>query len=235
MNKIKPLLWDSEFFNISCGRIIIDNKFEGWDELRDEIKLYDFISIQNVDNDIGRNEKISELGKAFLADINIQFSKKIKKGSKNENCVLYSCKDISKKDFSFIEVKRDDFIYSKFECDSEFKKLNGYRVYKEWIKNALNDNNKFFLIYEDEHPKAFILFSIYGETARIELIKVNKEYQKNGVATKMIKCLEYILNNKNINYLNVGTQVNNIGAVNLYHKLGFKEISHNSVFHLWNK
>lgn len=49
----------------------------------------------------------------------------------------------------------------------------------------------------------------------------------------MIESIEKFLADKNITKLRVGTQVNNIPAINLYHSIGFKEMSRTSVFHLW--
>ena len=80
---------------------------------------------------------------------------------------------------------------------------------------------------------AYILFNIDNNVGTIELVKVAKEYQGQHIATSMIESIENFLDDKNITKLRVGTQVNNIPAINLYHSIGFKEISRTSVFHLW--
>lgn len=236
MNIIQPLVWDTEFFNLKCGRVVLNGQFNEWGTLTDELDLYDFISIQNVDNEIETNERISELRGAFLADINIQFAKKVGKGIQYSTFDVYFAKDIPRKLLDSIKIEGSDFAYSKFECDKNFKALDGYKVYKEWIKNSLKSDNKYFLICEkDNEVISFILYSISEKNARIELVKVDKKYQSMGIATKMIRHLEFKLNRQKINELIVGTQVNNINAINLYHKLGFKETVHTSVFHLWKK
>lgn len=114
------------------------------------------------------------------------------------------------------------------------KKRNGYLVYSEWLKNACKDANKYFaLLMSKDNVCAYILFNIDNNVGTIELVKVAKEYQGQHIATSMIESIEKFLADKNITKLRVGTQVNNIPAINLYHSIGFKEISRTSVFHLW--
>ena len=238
---ITPLDWDTEFFNIRCGRTIIEDEeadISGFEEL---FKCYDFVSIQNVGNNINVNKAISQYTNAFLADINVQFEKKIICSSEqldnNEYCgfSLIKATDISHELCDKMMVEESDFKYSKFVCDLELKKRKGYLVYREWIKNACKDDSKYFVLFcENEKIGAYILFNVKDEVCTIELVKVNSEFQGRHIATFMIKKIENIMRCNNISTLRVGTQFNNIPAMNLYHALGFKEISRTSVFHCWN-
>ena len=58
------------------------------------------------------------------------------------------------------------------------KKRNGYLVYREWLKNACKDANKYFaLLMSKDNVCAYILFNIDNNVGTIELVKVAKEYQ----------------------------------------------------------
>lgn len=238
---ITPLDWDTEFFNIRCGRAIIEDEEIDISDFEELFKHYDFVSIQNVGNNIRVNKAISQHTNAFLADINVQFEKELicsnEQLDNNEHCgfSLIKAMEISPELCDEMLVEELDFKYSKFVCDPELNNRKGYLVYREWIKNARKDNNKYFaLFYDNKKIGAYILFNVKDEVCTIELVKVNSEFQGRHIATFMIKQIENIMRCNNISTLRVGTQFNNIPAMNLYHTLGFKEISRTSVFHCWN-
>lgn len=241
---INPLEWDTNFFHIKCGRAIIEDENIDFSNFKEQFSNYDFVSIQNVGNSITINKKIADYTGAFLADINVQFEKKLNINNRvssgivelNEDTEFQIMKatEVSAEMCEKMLVEEDDFKYSKFVCDPELKKRNGYLVYKEWIKNACADRNKYFIVLLDKGDvKAYILYSVNNGVCTIELVKVNKEFQGKRIATLMIKEIESIMANSSAVALRVGTQFNNIPAMNLYHTLEFKEISRTSVFHCW--
>lgn len=239
MNKniVTPLAWDTEFFNINCGRLVIDNQNIDMKILSESLENYDFVSIQNVNNDIGVNKKIAEYTNAFLVDVNVQFEKKlavVEEKYRDDEFVFFNAADVTDELFSQMIVEESDFAYSKFVCDPGLKKKKGFLVYKEWLNNARKENNKFFILLVDEGKVgAYILFSINDKVGTIELVKVNNEFKGKHIATHMVKKIEEYMSNNGVDYLRVGTQLNNIPAMNLYHSLFFKEISRTSVFHYW--
>ena len=86
---------------------------------------------------------------------------------------------------------------------------------------------------ETNEIQGFILFSIDKDSGTLELVKVNERYRGEGVCSQLIKKIENYLLSENVTDAHVGTQVNNIAAINLYHKLGYREISRTSVYHWW--
>lgn len=230
---IRKMDWDSEFFNIRCGKAVVETK-KDVELLIDESIDYDFVSIQNVDNKVNTNKLIAENTDAFLADINIQFIKTIELNNESDNdCIIISTKEAHEK--YNIEISEDDFNHSKFIEDENFRLRNGYKVYEEWIKNSIGEDNKFFAIQlsEKNDIKGFILFKIDWHSAVLELVKVNEKYRGEGVCSKLIREIENYVIYRGIRDIHVGTQINNIAAINLYHKLGYKEISRTSVYHWW--
>lgn len=237
MNTIEiiPLKWDTEFFGIKCGKVIMDESnccmscFDSSD--------YDFISIQNIGNCSTVNREIAIHTKAYLVDVNIQFEKEISPNKELQDSYKFSfvnSKEIEKKTLSQLTVEKDDYKFSKFVSDEEMNKRKGYQVYREWLKNACLEENKYFeLFIQNDCVGGYILFNINDNTSTIELIKINEEFRGKHIGTHMIQALEEFLSTKDVKHLRVGTQLNNIPAMNLYHFLGFKEKSRTSVFHLW--
>ena len=230
---IRKMDWDSEFFNIRCGKAVVETKKDVEILIAESID-YDFVSIQNIGNKVNINKLIAENTDAFLADINIQFIKTIELNNESDNdCIIISTKEANEK--YNIEISEDDFNHSKFIEDENFRLRNGYKVYEEWIRNSIGEDNKFFAIQlsEKNDIKGFILFKIDCHSAVLELVKVNEQYRGEGVCSKLIREIENYVIYRGVGDIHVGTQINNIAAINLYHKLGYKEISRTSVYHWW--
>lgn len=234
---ITPLDWDTEFFGLKCGKVIINSESDNMENILGKFKEFDFISFQNVGNSTGINKLISNVQGAFLADVNIQFEKTADKNSKDIplNIEIIPSQMIKSETLNQLDLEEDDFTDSKFVSDDNFKKRKGYLVYKEWLNNSVNYADKYFALYrENDKVEGYFLFRIVENQCLIELVKVNKAFQGKGIATSITDAIENFLMTKNVDMIKVGTQLNNIPAMNLYHRLGFKEIGRTSVYHLWN-
>lgn len=232
---IKKLEWDSDFFNLRCGKAFVETETNIAQLINESID-YDFVSIQNIGNKVNINKLIAENTDAFLADINIQFMKKLELSNESDNyCLIINTKEAKGK--YNLGITEDDFSHSKFIEDDNFRLRNGYKVYEEWMNNSTNDDNKFFAIQlsEENNIKGFILFKIELNSTVLELVKVNEQYRGEGVCSQLIQGIENYVIHRGIRDIHVGTQINNIAAINLYHKLGYKEVSRTSVYHWWLK
>jgi dTDP-4-amino-4,6-dideoxy-D-galactose acyltransferase len=79
----------------------------------------------------------------------------------------------------------------------------------------------------------FLLFSIKDNCATIELISLSSKAQGKGAGTKLISALNNFAHKKGVTAIKVGTQVDNIQAVNFYLKKGFTYNQRNAVYHYW--
>lgn len=237
---INPLEWDTDYFKVNCGRLVVDAEPFDMSDFERAARDYDFISIQNVGNSINVNREIARHTDAFLVDVNVQFEKDVAATFKNfeedYQSSIFKSVEIPDCLFDELNVDQSDFLYSKFVCDDKLNQRNGYLVYKEWLKNARNDKCKFFIVFKDKDSVgAYILFNIRDDVGTIELVKVNREFQGRYIATYLINEIERFLYYKQVKKIRVGTQLNNIPAMNLYHGLGFKEFSRTSIFHYWKR
>lgn len=235
---IKFLDWDTNFFGIKSAKIYL------YDELcNDDIKKikeivkekgYEFITIQNCGNIEQNNVLMANFEGAFLADVNIQFEKKLDRSKKIENKENVCIKEKYEKDENIVNIAKKAFTDSRFLIDSKLRR--GNEVYVQWVSNSFEKQNKFFCTYrEDKKTKGFILFSIEEDKKSIflELIAVDKDSKGKGIGTSLIKQLENFAIQNKIEYIHVGTQLNNLNAQNFYEKNGFKHIMNNSIYHWW--
>ncbi len=234
---IVPLPWDSEHFGIRCGKAVLRAPLPETlaEELKAELADYDFVSFQNIGNDVGVNRFLAQSTEAYLVDVNVQLEKEIGETPPSAGtCPIVYAQDLEERILAQMSVGENDFAFSKFVCDPEMKRRAGYRVYACWLKNAKNDPDKQFIFRTiDDAVTGFILFRIRERILTSELVKVNAFCQGQGVASGLLRELEAYAAAQACRRLQVGTQLNNIPAINLYHRLGYREVSRTSVYHLW--
>ena len=89
-------------------------------------------------------------------------------------------------------------------------------------KVTLNPFNKIIGYYINDLLVAFLDYSVMYEKIEINYIFVVNEYRRKNIAYNLIK---YIIDNYKFDNITLEVNINNINAINLYKKLGFKVIS----------
>ncbi len=167
--------------------------------------------------------------------MNVQFEKRVEKSSSNNSSIIITS-EVSRDESSILSIAKESFVFSRFFNDPNLRQEQSRLVYVKWVENSVKTPSKLFvLVKELESIKGFIIFNVNRNNgiATIELIAVDKDTLGKGYGRAMIKALESYLFNLNISHLKVGTQTDNIRAVNFYSSLGFDYIACNSVYHLW--
>lgn len=234
----KPLQWDTDYFGVSSARVnlngIVDEKAQK--EIMKFCKEYDFVTIANSDNIKENNYWIGNRTNAFLTDMNIQFLKVL--GDKldyqhEEN--TYVVNSVLSNE-QIVDIKKITFRHSRFFNDPKLPKEQVKNIYLYWIECALGQENKYFVILErDGNIAGYILFSMSGDNSIIELIAVDEKYRGQRVGKTLIHTMESFVIDRRIKKIKVGTQVNNIYAIQFYSGLGFKYTSCGSIYHLWRR
>ena len=191
-----------------------------------------FIDAKVNSQDVKTIIKLQELGFQCI-DINIQFYKKlsIPPLRKESSSLTYADK---KDEFLIRELSAKSFTKSRFYKDPNIKDSIASNIKKEWVANffrGLRGNS--MIVAKDKNKLFGFLLSLKKNECEtfIDLIAVNPMKRKLGIAKSMINFLfEELENNKEV--IKVGTQIDNIGAINLYTSMGFKILSSNFIFHL---
>lgn len=228
------LEWDTEFFGVTCSKAILNKplKQNEWNDLKERFNDYQFVSIENRNSEPVNAQFIGKNTSAFLADVNIQFIKKIVGVCEiSNNLVVHQA---LKRNDQIINIA--DFQYSKFTEDKELAKRGGEKVYQQWLVNSFEKQDKFYVLSFDENGEinGFLLHSYSENACVIELIAVSQNTTKSGIGTSLFRAVEFAALNRGINTIKVGTQVRNAGAINFYHKVGCKQVGCHQVYHLWN-
>ncbi len=146
---------------------------------------------------------------------------------KNKEYTRYKC---TLKTFEIIKLKLEDF----GKCDSIWD-LKENEEFTQNIYDELKSGNRLTFIYKDKKSKAFLgeisivfnkekLYTIKNTRIYLSRLIVKDTCRKKGIGTILCNyILEYC---KNLGYkeMTLGVNLDNYGAIKLYHKLGFKEI-----------
>lgn len=195
--EIIELNWDTDFFGVKSAKLNLNNEIneKEIEDIKNEIqeKEYEFITINNKNNNDKNNFMLQKLNNIFLADINVQFLKRIndtKEFQRNDKIKIENEFNYEKQ---LLEIAKENFIYSRFYNDKNLRKDKN--VYVEWTRNAFGKNDKYFCIYEQENNiLGYSLFSIEDNNIIIELIVINGKQQakrNRNIANKKYRGICY--------------------------------------------
>lgn len=236
---LRDLEWDTDYFEEKCGRVDLVNKIDN-----NDIKLIEkfigentFTTITNSKENSFNNNFIGEKLNAFLTDVNIHLKKTVVAGNvaKYENNI----KICNRRSYSqeMLDLADGVFKNSRFLNDINIPKEKAKGLYRQWVQNSFDKDEKYFITYKvKDKIVGFILFSANDdEEIVIELICVSYEHSGNGVGKKIMNRLELYALEHGYSIINVGTQIENINALNFYISYGYKIDDVKYIYHLWNK
>lgn len=227
---IKKLNWDSEFFGYKIG------KYSLKDLDKSDFKKFKIESDQYRLIYVFSKQKLDYQG-LDLVDTKLTFEKE----TKESNCL--ECDNLK-----LFELETDNFktleklalasgVYSRFKLDRKFKDNEYNRLYQEWIKNSVYGQKAMAIIIYKENNNILGFTTLERKSDSlldISLVAVDENARGKKIGTKLI---EYSTNHglkKGFNKIQVVTQQNNLPAVNLYKKCGFKIKSTEYIYHYWN-
>jgi ribosomal protein S18 acetylase RimI-like enzyme len=226
--------WDTKFFGVKSGKIKLFKSIntDQLKKLKYLITDYQFISIENLNSKTKNTKLLGEETNAFLVDTNVQFEKDLKLQTNNYKDIYI--KNSLPKNKEILNLSK--FEHSKFIRDRELFKRGGGKVYYYWLLNSFNKKDKYFAIFKNDNEviNGYILFSYKDDQCIIELISVSDDCRGLGIGSKLVQSVEHFVYNNGYKKIKVGTQTINHGAVNFYHKLGFKQKECHQIYHLWN-
>ncbi|MCX4167985.1 GNAT family N-acetyltransferase [Enterococcus casseliflavus] len=238
-NEIQYLEWDSHFFNKKVGKLILSKENQN-QFCENDFYRYDLIYIYNYQNDKEVNNFILEkFSNARLQDINVQLKRSSLNINENNSGIITDIKFIKEESIDLvISLSKGAFRYTRFFNDPLIPNELADIIYEQWLINSFkSEDSKMLGYYQNNILKGYILYKYENEKSiRIELIAVSKTSQNQGIASKLIDAMFYKVNEDlhHFEFL-VGTQLNNIGALNLYISCGFKILDISSVYHWWKE
>jgi len=176
----------------------------------------------------------------FLADILISLNKIEERESvvdikQPSNLIIEDVK--MEYEEKLVDITRSAYIYSHYYTDTLIHFEKAEKIYIEWIKNSLRGYaNKILVAKQNKHIVGYITCKVIpigkSRYGLIDLIAVRKSYQQKDIGLHLIlSALKWFSNHVRTVY--VTTQAQNIAAIRLYEKTGFRIVSSEATLHHW--
>jgi dTDP-4-amino-4,6-dideoxy-D-galactose acyltransferase len=227
---IRKLDWDSEFFGMKIGKIVIDND---WDfdpvsfsqEAADE--KYELVYIFKYQEMLPWDKVI----KAKIELIDIQLTM-VKKFNTAEYCnIPYEFRTVltaSERNECY-KIAEEISVVSRFFKEERIGISKTKELYRKWIDNSLNHNfsDGLFLYKESESISGIHLIKT-DNTNKIgycTLIGVDQRHKKMGVGRKLwLQSFGFWANESNVENIKAPVSLQNPDSVNFHLRLGFSKI-----------
>lgn len=169
-----------------------------------------------------------------LVDTNLQFIKPIEN---KVNKIGYTCIRFARSNDreQTVRLAASSFRYSRFHLDPVIPDAIANRIKESWVLNFFLKRRGDGMVISmiDNIVVGFIQFlKDNHNNIVIDLIAVNQQQQRKGIATDMIRYIETELGD--FYSILVGTQLSNIPSIIVYQNLGFRLIASYYVFHYHN-
>jgi GNAT superfamily N-acetyltransferase len=175
--------------------------------------------------------KLIESAGFNLIDTNIVFQKVCRADFKDaEDFDIFFASEIHRKGVA--AIAENSFEFSRFHLDDKISNHVANEIKHEWALNYFNRSrgDRMVIAMKKGRVIGFLQLIFYREKLIVDLIAVDKQIRKKGVAKKMIEFAQHHL--EQFETIQVGTQIANIPSMRVYDSLGFKIVSADYIFHL---
>jgi dTDP-4-amino-4,6-dideoxy-D-galactose acyltransferase len=241
--ELHELDWDTKFFGMKMGEVLLPivSKTIGFSELTWqrtlELAHYQNYQFLFCPFDVEHNEiaaSISRLG-ATIGDILVTYSLQCTKDLKKRK-LKYPVIEADQNDLpGIIEIAHKSFRDSRFLKDLHFERAKAEQFYPSWLRESFLNLEKILVVKENQQILGFVSLKPESTTPTllIRLIAVNESTQGKGVGQTLIdQAINFALEQK-YSRIQVGTQLTNYAAINLYEKNSFRMINAKYRYHFW--
>ncbi|WP_432673080.1 GNAT family N-acetyltransferase [Flavobacterium sp. SM2513] len=241
--KIEALEWDSNFFNLRIGRLIIENQqdFDVQEFILQSTLNFDLIYV--ISNFKMLNAKIVDACKLNLTEIMVTMSKPFNKDLYLNEDAPYDFRN----EFTENELKECYGIAEQVASVSRFnhEPLIGEKLtkslYRKWIDNAVNASFADGIFVEKNNENIIgihlIKTSHEEQIGRFTLTAIDQKFNRMGLGSKIWnQSYNYWAKNSNINKILSPFSFQNKESLNFHLKAGFNKVEDlKYIYHLTTK
>jgi len=233
--KIDYCNWDSEFFHKKIGKIEYDNSQESdFTQLLYTAKEdgYQLLYVFGKEDMHIRDSVLKQFNGKFV-DQKCLFSRKVTYVDGCEsNVTEYQLTELTTELESLALLSGT---HSRFRLDKGFDKADFPRLYSIWMARSLKKEiaDKIFVVQESNKVMGMITLKFSEKAGHIGLFAVSESAQSKGYGSSLINaCVNEVIAQQ-LHYLEVPTQMGNVGACHFYEKSGFSIKSITNTYHFW--
>lgn len=241
--EIKYLDWDSKIFNKKIGLFRIK-----YGELNKEIlnevdnfcieKKYKCLFTKATTREYSKMHSLENCGFNIMDSIVTLKMEMIDRPNIIVDC-NFKCRILEESDLpSITDIIDNLYSFGRFFEDSTLDNKNVNTLYKQWITNEVRNENIDVVGIEYKNELVGFISCKYSvskindeKEGIISLVGIDKSYQGLGIGKKLINYVLSSFYDNKVKVVYVGTQIDNIGALNLYISSGFRIQSSSNSFH----
>ena len=142
-----------------------------------------------------------------------------KEYEKNQNIREYKVSDMKK----LRQITKGAFPNVHWYHDKHFVKGDIDALYIKWLENSCGGRAEIVLVYEENgNILGYIACNKRKNIGIIDLIAVSGRAKRKGIGKALVNAAQNYFKKKNFEWMEVKTELGNIGALNLYNKCGFR-------------
>jgi len=226
---IKFLKWDSDFFGYKVGMVEVGVGISvNIDTLKKKAVGYKLIYI------IADKEINMPTGEIKLVDIKTRLGKDV---LVEENDAIRPLYNYNEKGYEPVKhLALQSGAYSRYKKDKNFINHEFENLYKKWIDDSVNKKIADEIIVSRSDTGQYdglATLKYRDHLAEIGLIAVDEQSRGKKIGLSLLYYVNNLTLKKGLNRVEVVTQFENVAAMNLYQKAGYKVMSKKYIYHLW--
>jgi dTDP-4-amino-4,6-dideoxy-D-galactose acyltransferase len=241
--EMHELDWDTKFFGMKMGQVLLPSLSEiynfsewAWQQTLESARYQNYQFLY-CPFDVCHPEVAAVVASygATLGDILVTFSldctKDIKKRKQEFTITEANQNDLA----GIIDIAEHSFGDSRFLMDPHFDRAKAQQFYPTWLKESFGNTEKILVVKQSQQVLGFISLKPESrtETLIIRLIAVNHSWQGKGLGQTLIEQAINLAVHQKYRQIQVGTQLTNRAAINLYEKTGFRMNNAKYRYHIW--
>ncbi len=241
--ELRELDWDTEFFGIKMGQVLLPSKPEPAN-FSESAWLYTLEAARRqkyrflycpVDVIYPEASTIIAGHGGIIGDVLVTFVLDCSRGIQKINPSFKIAEATAEDLKGILEIAATGFRDSRFMMDPHFQRSKAEQFYPSWLKESFSNSEKIMVVKEERQVCGFISLKPESSTKTliIRLIAVKSSERGKGIGQFLVH--QAIAAALHLNYpqVQVGTQLTNRAAINLYEKGGFRMRSAKYRYHIW--
>ncbi len=241
--ELRELDWDTQFFGMKMGQVLLPSKPEppnfselAWLHTLDTAQHENFQFLY-CPIDVAYPEVATIIAShgAMIGDVLVTFVRSCSKDVQKTNS-HFKLMDATQEELTdILEIAAPSFRDSRFMKDPHFDRAKAEQFYPSWLRESFSNNEKILVVKEKQQVCGFISLKPDPSTKTlvIRLIAVKSSDQGKGIGQILVHQAINMAIDLKYHQVQVGTQLTNTAAINLYEKNGFRMISAKYRYHIW--
>jgi ribosomal protein S18 acetylase RimI-like enzyme len=226
---ILKLEWDSQFFGIRIGKLVVDQTLHITDDMVQSWKKEGFQCLY-IDTPI--TTSVTNESTAVLVDAGVRCLLKRDTGNAQLDPEVTSISTMTEA-LEALGVLAGK--HSRFMRDDHFPQERSKALYTTWIKKSLHGEmgDDIYIIGDEYQPKGFIAFQRKNDHVQIGLMAILPEARNRGLSKKLLTAADHFARMHHLPYMILFTQLGNERAQHVFTQNGFTVVSSIHQYHLW--